>query len=184
MVSADFIPAQRRTSAGQRHESGDRAAIDGDIQFLAVLDAAQHLAGVVAQLPQRDLRHISSVADELRYGDELSSLTCQPTVRIEGGIVGSRSARHRYCRCGTQLAADNSEHQCARCQRASRDKLIAPPQVPAEFWRSERFRQAFAAQHIGWLARAYRTHPHHYPVYGPSGVTQTLLGQWLGAVKK
>jgi transcriptional regulator with XRE-family HTH domain len=94
--------------------------------------------------------------------------------------VGSRSARHRYCRCGTQLAADNSEHQCARCQRASRDKLIAPPQVPAEFWRSERFRQAFAAQHIGWLARVYRTHPHHYPVYGPSGITQTLLGQWLG----
>ncbi|MGH3771723.1 MAG: helix-turn-helix domain-containing protein [Pseudonocardiaceae bacterium] len=97
-----------------------------------------------------------------------------------GGIVGLRPARHRYCRCGTQLAADNSEPQCARCQRASRGKLLAPPQVPAGFWRAERFRQAFDAQHIGWISRAYRTHPHHYAVYGPSGISQTLLGQWLG----
>ncbi|MGH3719319.1 MAG: hypothetical protein ACRDRI_10885 [Pseudonocardiaceae bacterium] len=94
--------------------------------------------------------------------------------------MGSRPARHRYCRCGTQLAADNSEFQCARCQRASRGKLLAPPQVPAGFWRAERFRQAFDAQHIGWISRAYRTHPHHYAVYGPSGISQTLLGQWLG----
>jgi hypothetical protein len=28
--------------------------------------------------------------------------------------------------------------------------------------------------------RAYRTHPHHYAVYGPDGISQTLLGQWLG----
>jgi transcriptional regulator with XRE-family HTH domain len=78
------------------------------------------------------------------------------------------------------LAADNSERQCARCQRASRDKLIAPPHVPAEFWQTERFRQAFDAQHIGRVSRAYRTHPHHYAVYGPSGISQTLIGQWLG----
>ncbi len=99
---------------------------------------------------------------------------------IEGGIVGSRPARRCYCRCGTQLAADNSEDQCARCQRAARDKLIVPPQVPAEFWQAERFQQAFDAQHIGWISRAYRTHPHHYAVYGTSGISQTLLGQWLG----
>ncbi|MGH3974445.1 MAG: hypothetical protein ACRDS9_14115 [Pseudonocardiaceae bacterium] len=92
----------------------------------------------------------------------------------------SRTARHRYCRCGIHLAADNSGRQCARCERASRDKLIAPPQVPAEFWQAERFRHAFAAQHIGWVSRVYRTHPHHYAVYGPSGISQTLLGQWLG----
>jgi hypothetical protein len=101
-------------------------------------------------------------------------------VRIEGGIVGSRPARYRYCRCGTQLAADNSERQCARCQRAAQDKLIAPPHLPAEFWHAERFQQAFDAQHIGWISRAYRTHPHHYAVYGLSGISQTLLGQWLG----
>ena len=68
----------------------------------------------------------------------------------------------------------------ARCQRASRDKLITPPEVPAEFWETEQFREAFAAQHIGWVFRAYRTHQHHYAVYGPDGISQTLLGQWLG----
>ena len=94
--------------------------------------------------------------------------------------MGSRPARHRYCRCGTHLAADNKERQCARCQRASRDKLIAPPQVPAEFWQTEQLREAFTAQHIGRVARAYRMHPHHHAVYGPSGISQTLLGQWLG----
>ncbi len=94
--------------------------------------------------------------------------------------MGSRPARHRYCRCGTHLAADNPGRQCARCQRVSRDKLIAPPQVPAEFWQTEQFRDAFAAQHIGRIARAYRTHPYHHAVYGPSGISQTLLGQWMG----
>jgi hypothetical protein len=79
-------------------------------------------------------------------------------VRIEGDIVGSRPARHRYCRCGTHLAADNPGGQCARCQRASRDKLIAPPHVPPEFWQIEQFRDAFAAQHIGRVARVYRMH--------------------------
>ncbi len=94
--------------------------------------------------------------------------------------MASRLPRHYYCRCGTHLAKDNTERQCARCQRASRDKLIAPPDVPAEFWQTEQFREAFAAQHIGWVSRAYRTHPHHYEVYGPGGISQTLLGQWLG----
>lgn len=96
------------------------------------------------------------------------------------GIVGSRPARHRYCRCGTHLAADNPGRQCARCQRVSRDKLIAPPQVPTEFWQTKQFRDAFAAQHIGRIARAYRTHPYHHAVYGPDGISQTLLGQWIG----
>ncbi|MGH3428413.1 MAG: helix-turn-helix domain-containing protein, partial [Mycobacteriales bacterium] len=78
------------------------------------------------------------------------------------------------------MAVDNSERQCARCQRAARGKFLALPHVPAGFWRAERFRQALDAQHIGWISRAYRTHPHHYTVYGPSGISQTLLGQWLG----
>ena len=30
------------------------------------------------------------------------------------------------------------------------------------------------------MARAYRVHPHHHAVYGPGGISQTLLGQWLG----
>ena len=94
--------------------------------------------------------------------------------------MGSRRARQYYCRCGTHLAKDNTERQCARCQRVSRDKLITPPEVPAEFWQTEQFRKAFAAQHIGRVLRAYRTHPHHYAVHGPDGISQTLLGQWLG----
>ncbi len=94
--------------------------------------------------------------------------------------MGSRRARHRYCRCGTHLATDNPGRQCARCQRTSRDKLIAPPHVPPEFWQTEQFRDAFAAQHIGRVARAFRMHPYHHAVYGPSGISQTLLGQWLG----
>ncbi len=98
----------------------------------------------------------------------------------EEALVASRSARNRYCRCGTHLAADNTGRQCARCDRASRDKLIAPPQVPAEFWQTEQFRQAFAAQHIGRVSRAFRMHPYHHAVYGPGGISQALLGQWLG----
>jgi hypothetical protein len=94
--------------------------------------------------------------------------------------MASRPARHRYCRCGTHLAADNPGRQCARCERSSRDKLIAPPQVPPEFWQTGQFREAFATQHMGRVARAYRTHPHHYAVYGSSGISQTLLGQWMG----
>jgi len=85
-----------------------------------------------------------------------------------------------YCHCGTRLAKDNSGHQCASCERLSRDKLIAPPEVPPEFWQTEQFREAFAAQHMGWVARAYRTHPYHHAVYGPHGISQTLLGQWVG----
>jgi|AntDryMetagUQ889_1029465.scaffolds.fasta_scaffold01126_6 tetratricopeptide (TPR) repeat protein len=94
--------------------------------------------------------------------------------------MASRPRRQLYCRCGTLVAKDNTERQCARCQRASRDKLITPPEVPAEFWQTDQFRDAFAAQHMGRIARAYRTHPYHYAVYGPSGVSQGLLGQWLG----
>jgi hypothetical protein len=93
-----------------------------------------------------------------------------------GGTMGPGPTRRRYCRCGTHLATDNTAGQCARCERASRDKLLGPPEVPAEFWQTEQFEQAFAAQHIGRIARAYRTHPYHHAVYGPGGISQTLLG--------
>ena len=33
---------------------------------------------------------------------------------------------------------------------------------------------------MGRVSRAYRTHPYHYAVYGPYGISQTLLGQWVG----
>ena len=94
--------------------------------------------------------------------------------------VGSTRPRRYYCRCGTRLAKDNSGRQCARCERASRDRLISPPEVPAEFWQTVQFEEAFAARHMGRVSRAYRTHPYHYAVYGPYGISRTLLGQWLG----
>jgi tetratricopeptide (TPR) repeat protein len=52
--------------------------------------------------------------------------------------------------------------------------------VPPDFWQTDQFRDAFAAQHIGQVSRAYRTHPHHHAIYGPGGISQTLLGQWVG----
>jgi tetratricopeptide (TPR) repeat protein len=94
--------------------------------------------------------------------------------------MGSRERRQRYCRCGTLLARDNTGRQCARCERATRDKLITPPEVAAEFWQTEQFCEAFAARHMGRISRIYRIHPDHGAVYGPFGISQTLLGQWLG----
>jgi len=95
--------------------------------------------------------------------------------------VGPSSVRqHSHCRCGTRLAADNPGGQCAPCERASRDKLIAPPDVPSEFWQTEQLRDGFTQQHMGRVARAYRLNPHHQPVHGPNGISQRLLGQWLG----
>ncbi|MGH3775527.1 MAG: helix-turn-helix domain-containing protein [Pseudonocardiaceae bacterium] len=78
------------------------------------------------------------------------------------------------------MATDNAERQCARCQRASRNKFIAPPEVSADFWDTEQCCEAFAAQHIGRVGRAYRMNPYHRAVYGPGGISQGLLGQWLG----
>jgi hypothetical protein len=81
--------------------------------------------------------------------------------------MGSRQPRQYYCRCGTHLAKDNTERQCARCQRASRDKLITPPEVPAEFWDTEQFKEAFATQRIG---RVFR-------IYGTTRITMRCMGQ-------
>lgn len=61
-----------------------------------------------------------------------------------------------------------------------RDRLITPPVVPSSFWTTDELRDAFAARHMGRVARAYRRHPFHTPAYGPRGITQALLGQWIG----
>ena len=52
--------------------------------------------------------------------------------------------------------------------------------LPEGFWQAPEFADAFAAQHIGRVARAYRRHPFQVGVYGPGGVSQELLGQWVG----
>ena len=78
----------------------------------------------------------------------------------------SQPRRQLYCRCGTLLAKDNTARQCARCARASRDKLITPPEVPTEFWQTDQLRDAFAAQHIGRIAREVYAKPHIFTSHG------------------
>jgi hypothetical protein len=86
----------------------------------------------------------------------------------------------RYCRCGTRLARDNPSGQCAACQAKARDLVTRPPDVPDEFWHTEQFRDAFAAQHIGQVSRAYRKHPQHIADYGKDGIPQGVVAGWLG----
>ncbi|MGC4805116.1 helix-turn-helix domain-containing protein [Micromonospora sp. DT233] len=79
-------------------------------------------------------------------------------------------------RCGGRLARDNDSGRCAPCQAVERDRLSAPPAVPASFWEHEPVRQALASRHLGRAIRAYRFHPYH----GRSALPQTVVAGWLG----
>jgi hypothetical protein len=79
-------------------------------------------------------------------------------------------------RCGGRLARDNDSGRCAACQAAERDRLIAPPTVPASFWEHEPIRQALTERHLGRVIRAYRCHPYH----GRHPLPQTTVARWLG----
>ena len=84
---------------------------------------------------------------------------------------------HANCpRCGGRLARDNDSGRCAPCQAAERDRLSAPPMVPASFWEHEPVRQALAERHLGRVIRAYRCHPYH----GRAALPQTVVAGWLG----
>lgn len=86
----------------------------------------------------------------------------------------------RYCRCGTRLARDNKSAQCASCQARTRDLMSRAPDAPDEFWQTEQFRDAFTAQHIGQVSRAYRKHPQHIAAFGKDGIPQDIVAGWLG----
>ena len=86
----------------------------------------------------------------------------------------------RYCQCGKRLARDHVGALCGSCQRLSVAQRAQPPVVPAGFWDAPAFRDAFAAQHMGRVARAYRHHQEHVPRYGRDGISQEMLGTWLG----
>jgi tetratricopeptide (TPR) repeat protein len=86
----------------------------------------------------------------------------------------------RYCRCGTRLARDNQSDQCASCHAKTRDLVVQPPDIPEEFWHTEQFRDAFAAQHIGQVSRAYRKHPQHIAAFGKDGIPQDIVAGWMG----
>lgn len=90
------------------------------------------------------------------------------------------SPTRRYCACGTRLGQDRVGERCAQCDRTLVALRAAPPPVPPEFWMSEQFRCAFQAHHIGQVSRAYRKHPHQIAAYGKDGISQEIVGSWLG----
>jgi hypothetical protein len=87
---------------------------------------------------------------------------------------------HRYCACGTRLAADHCGNRCTACARQDHQRRAAPPEVPPHFWNTPLLNDAFASQHVGRVGRAYRKHPFHTARYGRDGISQELLGSWLG----
>ncbi|MFG1839445.1 helix-turn-helix domain-containing protein [Micromonospora sp. NPDC049175] len=84
---------------------------------------------------------------------------------------------HANCpRCGGRLARDNDSGRCTPCQAAERDRLSAPPVVPASFWEHEPVRLALLERHLGRVIRAYRCHPYH----GRVALPQSVVAGWLG----
>lgn len=79
-------------------------------------------------------------------------------------------------RCGGRIARDNDSGRCTPCQAAERDRLSAPPVVPASFWEHEPVRLALAERHLGRVIKAYRHHPYH----GRNALPQTVVAGWLG----
>ena len=86
----------------------------------------------------------------------------------------------RYCRCGNRLAWNHAGALCGSCERQTVDDRAEPPTVTPAFWNTPALRDALAAQHIGRVARAYRRHSEFAVRYGRDGVSQELLGTWLG----
>lgn len=86
----------------------------------------------------------------------------------------------RYCGCGNRLARDRSSALCSSCERQATHQRAGPPAVSAVFWDVPALRDALAGQHIGRLARAYRRHREFVARYGRDGISQDLLGSWLG----
>lgn len=84
-------------------------------------------------------------------------------------------SQYRYCRCGTRLGCYNASDLCSACQGKARDNQIEAPNVPPDFWLTERFRKAFTRRHMGEVILAYRTHPFH-----PRPISQATVARWAG----
>jgi transcriptional regulator with XRE-family HTH domain len=78
----------------------------------------------------------------------------------------------RYCRCGTQLAGDNTARWCDPCQATRR--LASAPDMPPEFWQTEVMTAALDSGDLGRVLRAYRCHPDH-----GRRLSQALVAGWL-----
>ena len=81
----------------------------------------------------------------------------------------------RYCGCGTRLARDNPSSRCGVCQAKARDLVVQSPEVPAEFWATDRMRDALATWHMGRVIAAYRNHPFH-----GRPLAQEIVAGWVG----
>lgn len=81
--------------------------------------------------------------------------------------------------CGATLASDNPAGLCSPCA-STRKHEAAPPLLPAAWWNTPALRAAFASRDLGRVLVAYRTDPRQRTVFGDAGITQTLLGKWLG----
>jgi hypothetical protein len=86
----------------------------------------------------------------------------------------------RYCRCGNRLAWNHAGALCGSCERQTVHHRAEPPTVSPAFLATPALRDALAAQHIGRVARAYRRHSEFAARCGRDGVSQELLGSWLG----
>lgn len=88
----------------------------------------------------------------------------------------------RKCGCGTRLSVWNTGARCAVCERMYAQTMTSnePPVMPYEFWASPRFRDAFKTRDMGKILRLFRTAEVHRGEFGPDGITQELLGTWLG----
>jgi 8-oxo-dGTP diphosphatase len=91
-----------------------------------------------------------------------------------------RANAPRYCQCGNRLAWNHAGVLCGSCEREAVHRRAEPPTVTAAFWDTPALRDALAAQHIGRVARAYRRNGEFTARYGRNGVSQELLGTWLG----
>ncbi len=92
---------------------------------------------------------------------------CGPQVRV------------RLCAdCAAILATDNTGQVCGPCVRVRRDRLMAPPVLSPQWWDLERYAEVFAGRHIGSVIRAYRTDLRWRGLYGPAGISQSLLARW------
>jgi tetratricopeptide (TPR) repeat protein len=86
----------------------------------------------------------------------------------------------RYCRCGTRLGRDRAGKLCGQCEKNLVSLWTTPPDLPADFWDTPALQDAFSAQHIGHVCRAYRKHSYHRAVYGTGGISQEMVGRWMG----
>jgi transcriptional regulator with XRE-family HTH domain len=82
--------------------------------------------------------------------------------------------------CGVRCAVVGNEPGCSACERTFAPALNTPPELPPGFWDTREYQDAFATRKIGRVLQTYRTDARHRAIYGPDGITQSMLGTWLG----